>query len=116
MSIQAKQCRQNALLCGHFAETTLRPTQAQIFSNLANRWVRLAVQLEREQALRNESEPKSGRAPLPARLNDNKQSSPSNPPNAYGSGSWRMAGSISKNGTLPPLRSPILLLRTKCLP
>ena len=68
MSIQAKQCRQNALLCRHFAETTLRPTQAQIFSNLANRWGRLAVQLEREQALRDESEPKSGRAPLPARL------------------------------------------------
>jgi hypothetical protein len=76
MSIQAKQCRQNALLCRHFAETTLRPTQAQIFSNLANRWVRLAVQLEREQALRDEceqalrdeSEQKSGRAPLPARL------------------------------------------------
>ena len=67
MSIQAKKCRQNALLCRHFAETTLT-TQAQIFSNLANQWMRLAIQLEREQALRDESKPKSGRAPLSARL------------------------------------------------
>lgn len=68
MSIQAKECRQNASLCRHLAETTPRPTQAQIFSNLANLWMRLAIQLEREQALRGESEPKSGRAPLSARL------------------------------------------------
>jgi hypothetical protein len=41
-----QECRENALRCTELAETTQSPAQAQLFSNLAKQWMKLAVELE----------------------------------------------------------------------
>ena len=51
-----KECRQHALTCAELAEKADSPARAQIFKNLANQWLKLAVELERAQALMDEYE------------------------------------------------------------
>jgi hypothetical protein len=52
-----QECRENALRCTELAETTQSPAQAQIFSNLAKQWMKLAVELEHAENLRNNLRP-----------------------------------------------------------
>jgi hypothetical protein len=74
VAIASKECRENALRCRELAERAQRSTQAQIFSNLAKQWVRLAIQLERAQIPRDESEqnPNSSKAISRAGFDDAK--------------------------------------------
>jgi len=51
-----KECRQHALTCAELAEKADSPARAQIFKNLASQWLKLAVELERAQALMDEYE------------------------------------------------------------
>jgi len=82
MSIQAKQCRQNALLCRHFAETTLRPTQAQIFSNSPTNGCGWPFNSNASKPCGMRVSRRAVERSCRPAFNDNKQSSPSNPPNA----------------------------------
>lgn len=52
-----QECRENALWCTELAETTQSPAQAQLFSNLAKQWMKLAVELEHAESLRNNLRP-----------------------------------------------------------
>jgi hypothetical protein len=56
-----KQYRDNALLCTELAEKADRPEGAQVFRNLAKQWLKMAIELERAQRLRDEFEPKPRR-------------------------------------------------------
>jgi hypothetical protein len=48
------ECRAHAARCEELAKTAETPEQARILVNLARQWVRLALQLERAQAVLNE--------------------------------------------------------------
>ena len=56
-----KECRQQALACVRLAQTSASPQSRERFANLAQTWVRLAKELERDQAflssLDEETEP-----------------------------------------------------------
>jgi len=58
MAIDPKECRENALRCTDLAERTEIPARAQLFRGLAKQWLRMAIELERAEALREEYEPK----------------------------------------------------------
>ena len=58
MRSSPKQCRENALRCTELAE---RATDAQleaVMRSLAGRWLTLAIELERAEALRDMRDPK----------------------------------------------------------
>jgi hypothetical protein len=48
-----KECRQHALTCVRFAQTSPSPQARDHFANLAQTWIRLADDLERCQAFLN---------------------------------------------------------------
>jgi hypothetical protein len=48
-----KECRQHALTCVRFAQTSPSPQQRDHFANLARTWIRLAEDLERCQTFLN---------------------------------------------------------------
>ena len=55
-----KECRQHALNCVRLAQTATTPQSREQFANLAQTWVRLAEDLERQtflNALDEETEP-----------------------------------------------------------
>jgi hypothetical protein len=54
-----KECRENALRCTELAHRSQNPEPAELFSNLAKQWVKLAVELEHAEALRE------GLSPVP---------------------------------------------------
>lgn len=53
-----KECRQHALHCAELAEKAQSPERAKVFQNLAKQWLKMAVELERAHALRDEFQPK----------------------------------------------------------
>jgi hypothetical protein len=53
MPSDAKECRENALRCAGLAEMTQSPVLAQLFSNLAKQWMKLAVELGHAENLRD---------------------------------------------------------------
>jgi hypothetical protein len=53
-----KECRQHALRCTELAEQAQSPERAKLFRNLAKQWLKLAIELERAYAFRDEFEPK----------------------------------------------------------
>jgi hypothetical protein len=53
-----KECRLHALRCTELAKKPDSPERAQVFRNLAQQWLKLAIELEHAQALRDEFEPK----------------------------------------------------------
>jgi hypothetical protein len=52
--VDPKECRKNALQCTELAEQAKDPKQATILKNLAERWLKAAIELERVEALRDE--------------------------------------------------------------
>jgi hypothetical protein len=53
-----KECRQHALRCTELAKKADSPERAQVFRNLAQQWLKLAIELEHALALRDEFEPR----------------------------------------------------------
>jgi len=49
-----KECRERALECVELARTANTPEHKQLLTNLAQSWIKLAVEIERENALLNE--------------------------------------------------------------
>jgi len=49
-----KECRAHAARCEELAKTAEDPEHARILTNLARQWLRLALQLERAQAVLND--------------------------------------------------------------
>jgi hypothetical protein len=61
-----KQCRMYALECAEVARTAKVPHAKELFLNLAQSWLNLAIELERMQALLDdEPEPTPGNAARP---------------------------------------------------
>jgi hypothetical protein len=52
-----KECRQRALRCTQLAERAGDAQLKAVLKSLAQRWMKLAIKLERAQALRDASEP-----------------------------------------------------------
>jgi hypothetical protein len=52
-----KECRQRALRCTELAERAGDAQLKAVLESLAQRWMKLAIELERAQPLRNASEP-----------------------------------------------------------
>jgi hypothetical protein len=59
MPSDPKECRQRALRCTELAEKATNPELNAVLKSLAERWLKLAVDLERTQALRDECQPRS---------------------------------------------------------
>jgi hypothetical protein len=53
-----EECRQHALRCTELAEQADSPERAKVFRNLAKQWLKMAIELERAYALRDELQPK----------------------------------------------------------
>jgi hypothetical protein len=53
-----KECRQRALRCTELAERATDSQLKEVMQGLARRWLELALQLERAQALRDDREQK----------------------------------------------------------
>jgi len=49
-----KECRDRAARCEELAKIAENPEHARVLANLARQWLRLALQLERAQAVLNE--------------------------------------------------------------
>jgi hypothetical protein len=49
-----KECHQRALRCTELAERATDPELKAVLKNLAERWLKMAAELERAQALRDE--------------------------------------------------------------
>ena len=49
-----KECRAHAARCEELAKTAEKPEHVRVLLNLARQWLRLALQLERAQAVLNE--------------------------------------------------------------
>jgi hypothetical protein len=58
-----KQCRMYALECAELARTAKLPQAKELFLNLAQSWLNLALELERTTALLDEEEPPRRVAP-----------------------------------------------------
>jgi len=53
MSENASECREHALRCAQMAQTAMTVEFRATFENLANHWLRLAVELEHAAAARS---------------------------------------------------------------
>jgi hypothetical protein len=58
MPSDPKECRQRALRCTELAEKSTDPELKAVLISLVERWLKLAADLERAQALRDEREPR----------------------------------------------------------
>ena len=52
--VDPKECRKNALQCTELAEQAKDPKHATILKNLAEQWLKAAIELERAEALWDE--------------------------------------------------------------